>query len=205
MDRDALIALLPRLRRYAWLLTGNDAAADDLVQETLVRGWSKRTTFRPGGDLRVWLLAIMHNLFVSQWRASREEREASAARDERADDHQPADRSFDGDAASAHGIERWIDLQRGLARLSPEHRQILLLVCVEDLSYAEVGLLLGVPIGTVMSRLSRARSQLRQWCGDVPPSRPALRVVGQRSDDQQSNGRQSGGRRSGGRRTGDSG
>ena len=61
-------------------MTGNDAAADDLVQETLVRGWSKRTTFRPDGDLRVWLLEIMHNLFVSQWRASREEREAAAAR-----------------------------------------------------------------------------------------------------------------------------
>ncbi|MFT3799858.1 MAG: sigma-70 family RNA polymerase sigma factor [Burkholderiaceae bacterium] len=179
-----MIALLPRLRRYAWLLTGNDAAADDLVQETLVRGWSKRTAFRPDGDLRVWLLAIMHNLFVSQWRASREEREASAARDGRADDHRSADPSFGGDAASAaQGIERWIDLQRGLARLSPEHRQILLLVCVEDMSYAEVGLLLGVPIGTVMSRLSRARAQLRQWCGDVPPSRPALRVVGRRSGD----------------------
>ena len=181
MDRDALIALLPRLRRYAWLLTGNQAAADDLVQETLIRGWSRRATFRPDGDLRVWLLAIMHNLFVSQWRASREERQASVAGEEGTDDRPPADASLHGATTSAQGIERWIDLQRGLARLSPEHRQILLLVCIEEMSYAEAGLLLGLPIGTVMSRLSRARAQLREWCGDAPPSRPALRVVGRQS------------------------
>lgn len=180
MTRDDLIDLFPRLRRYARLLTGNEAGADDLVQETLVRGWEKRAQFQAGSDLRAWLFSIMHNLNVGRWRAAgRDPVHAAMALDDLGDAG-PAGpalgprQGLGQGAASPAGVDEMIDLQRGLRQLPDDQRAVLLLVCVEQCSYAEVAGMLGVPIGTVMSRLSRARSALRDWLDD---GRPALRLV----------------------------
>ena len=152
----ALVALLPRLRRYARVLAHDPEAADDLVQDTLERAWTRQRQWRAGSDLRAWLFSIMHNRHVDLLRGrAREPRLADPppeAAPERAapEAEGPAGNPFDA-----------IDLQRAFERLAQEHRQVLLLVAVEQLSYAETAKALGVPLGTVMSRLSRAREQLR--------------------------------------------
>jgi RNA polymerase sigma factor (sigma-70 family) len=165
---------IPRLRRYARLLTGDAARADDLVQDTLERACRKWSLWRPGPDgqgLRGWLLSIMHNLFLNQIRDQVHDREAV----ELDDSNQPSYDPF------LHTPER-LDLERALAQLPALHREVVLLVCVEELSYAEVAQVLGVPAGTVMSRLSRGRETLRAWMVG-PPTRampaqsPRLTIV----------------------------
>lgn len=147
----ALVAHIPSLRRYARALTGDAWTADDLVQDTLERACDKWRLWTAGTDLRAWLFTLMHNLFANQARRAPPHR-AAVDIDELAD-HLPA-----ADAPP----DRQIDLQRCLIQLPEEQRTVLLLVALEDLSYEEVARILGVPAGTVMSRLSRARSRLRQ-------------------------------------------
>jgi len=143
-----LLAEIPRLRRYARALTGDAARADDLVQDTLERALGKWTLWRPG-DLGAWLRSLMHNLFINQLRS----RPSMAELDEAGE--LPV-------RARQHDILELRDLDRALQRLAPEQREVLLLVGLEELSYAETAQITGVPIGTVMSRLSRARERLRQ-------------------------------------------
>lgn len=147
---DSFADHLPRLRRYARALTGDRHAADDLVQDTLERGWAKLSLWRRGSRLDSWLLAIMHNVFVNQVRSRPP---AAASLDDLV--VEPATRAVQGDELEVR------DLQAALARLPPEQREVLLLVTLEEYSYAETARLLGVPIGTVMSRLARAREKLR--------------------------------------------
>lgn len=156
MATDEIAALLephiPALRRYAWALLRDDDAADDLVQDTLERAVSRWHLRRRNGDLRAWLFTIEHNLFVScirKWsrrgvRVGLDEAAVTAAREP--------------DQDSRMGLR---DVLAGLDRLPDEQREVLLLVGVEDLSYEEAARVLGVPIGTVMSRLSRGRERLR--------------------------------------------
>jgi len=158
MDRDQVVALIPRLRRYARALVADAGAADDLVQDTLERALGKFHLWRPGTDLRAWLFTIMHNVFVNQIRRRRD----SAAFDEEAM-ALPVRPSHDGALAAR-------DLQRALERLPSEQREVLLLVALEEISYQEVASALGVPIGTVMSRLSRAREKLRSAMEGATPS-----------------------------------
>ncbi len=149
---DALIALLPRLRRYARVLTGERFAADDLVQDTLERAWARHRQWQRGSDLRAWLFSIMHNRRVDVARGER-----FVATEVEID----ADTRAAATDALADGPIDALDLQRAFTRLSIEHREVLILVAVEQLSYAEAAAALTVPIGTVMSRLSRARACLR--------------------------------------------
>ncbi len=148
-DAESLVALIPRLRRYARALVGDRAAADDLVQDTLERAWTKLHLFRRGTDLRAWLFTVMHNVHVNQVRAARPT--------DALDDEMPelAQRASQGDALLVR------DLERALAALPVAQREVLLLVALEDLSYEETARVLGIPIGTVMSRLARAREKLR--------------------------------------------
>ncbi|KPK09465.1 MAG: RNA polymerase subunit sigma-24 [Betaproteobacteria bacterium SG8_39] len=164
MDRDQVVALIPRLRRYARALVGDPGAADDLVQDTLERALGKFHLWKPGTDLRAWLFAIMHNVHVNQVRRRRE----VAALDQEAEEL-PVRAAQEGALAAR-------DLQRGLERLPVEQRQVLLLVVLEDMSYQEVAAALEVPIGTVMSRLSRARDKLRVAMEGSSPS-TRLQVV----------------------------
>ena len=143
-----LVELIPRLRRYARALVGDRATADDLVQDTLERAWAKLHLYRRGTDLRAWLFTVMHNVHVNRVRASRVT--------DTLEDEMPelAQRAPQGDALLVR------DLDRAIARLPAEQRAVLLLVTLEEMSYEEVARTLGIPIGTVMSRLFRARRVL---------------------------------------------
>lgn len=154
MDRQPLIEHIPALRRYARALTGDAWAADDLVQDTLERACTKWRLWLAGSDLRAWLFTLMHNLYVSQLRHAG--RQGELAR--------PVDVAELGadPAAPTAPVDTAIDLQRSLLRLPEEQRIVLLLVTLEDLSYAEVARIVDVPVGTVMSRLSRARARLQE-------------------------------------------
>jgi RNA polymerase sigma-70 factor (ECF subfamily) len=165
MDSRAILAELPRLRRYARALVGERAAADDLVQDTLERAWSRVAQWRPGSDLRSWLFAIMHNLRVDQLR--RPAVNIASFEDEVLE--------LPTRATQTDGIELE-ELAVALSRLPEEQRAVLLLVALEDMSYEEVATCLGLPLGTVMSRLSRGRERLRQILAGQPATTP-LRVV----------------------------
>ncbi|TXF10640.1 RNA polymerase sigma factor [Pelomicrobium methylotrophicum] len=157
---------MPRLRRYARALLGDRAEADDLVQDTLERAWRKAALWRPGSDLRAWLFAIMHNVFVNQTRTRRTNMEEPL--DEVVLEHPAA-----SDAAAGAQL---LDLASALAKLPAEQREVVLLVGLEEFTYEEAARALGIPIGTVMSRLARGRERLRQLMSGGT-SAPSLRVV----------------------------
>jgi RNA polymerase sigma-70 factor, ECF subfamily len=163
VDYNLIIPFIPNLRRYARALVGDRDGADDLVQDTLERAVRKFHLWRPG-DLRAWLFSIMHNVFVNQLKSRKiapsvEIDEATLAA------HVPTVTSVDV-----------IDLQRALLSLAPEQREVVLLVALEDMTYADVSRALGIPIGTVMSRLSRGREKLRRLMSGEA-TRSGLRVV----------------------------
>ena len=165
LPQPELVAAIPRLRRYARVLTGDTTRADDLVQETLARAWEKRRLWQAGTDLRAWLFTIMHNVFVNQ--------RASAKRE-------AANVSLDADTES--GRAAWqvpvppqqmvrvelAEVLQQVGRLPVEQRETLLLAAVEELKYEEIAATLAVPVGTVMSRLSRAREKLRRMADERP-------------------------------------
>ena len=150
-DEADIVACIPSLRRYARGLTADRDRADDLVQDTMERAWSRFTLWQRRGEVRAWTFGIMHNLFIDQVRARRSKPEQSAI--EVFPD--APERATQSDRLEVQ------DLERVLQRLAPEQREVLLLVGVEEMSYAEVARVVGVPLGTVMSRLSRARERLR--------------------------------------------
>jgi RNA polymerase sigma-70 factor (ECF subfamily) len=158
--RQEVEANIPALRRYARALTRDAEAADDLVQDALVRALRSERLFH-GGDVRSWLYTIITNLNRNRLR--------SLAR-------RPALMPIeDADAPAAAGPEAGgRDIERALATLAEEQRSALLLVVLEGLSYREVAAVQGVPIGTVMSRLARARAQIRAY---LDGARPALRRI----------------------------
>jgi RNA polymerase sigma factor (sigma-70 family) len=144
---------IPALRRYARALVRNTAMADDLVQDCLERAvshWHQRRE----GDPRPWLFAILHNLAVSQFRRQ-------ATRGPHIPIEATSEHDFRQDAVQENKL-MYQDVLDKLARLPEDQRSVLLLVAVEDLSYAEAAKVLNIPIGTVMSRLSRARERLQQ-------------------------------------------
>jgi RNA polymerase sigma-70 factor (ECF subfamily) len=142
--------IIPRLRRYARALTGERSLADDLVQDTLERAWTKLHLWRGGSDLRAWLFTIMHNVHVNQVRS----RGAATL---------PLDEEM-ADAPvrpSQTDMLEVRDIDAALKRLPVEQREVLLLVALEHMSYQQTATTLEIPIGTVMSRLARARDRLR--------------------------------------------
>lgn len=152
MSRQPIVDHIPALRRYARALTGDAWAADDLVQDTLERACSKWRLWVAGSDMRAWLFTVMHNLFVNQVRRSARQAHSSTVDIE--------DVAHELAAPDAH-LGQAMDLQRCLLLLPADQRTVLLLVSMEDMSYAEVAKITGIPIGTVMSRLSRGRSRLQ--------------------------------------------
>lgn len=172
MTEPDFAAVVPRLRRYARALVGDAHHADDLVQDALARGWEKRHLWVPDTDLRAWLFTIMHNVHVNQVSAR--------ARQGRTE-------SLDADPEAAHPARdipvrpqqsdrlEVADVWRQIERLPVEQREVLVLVAIEEMRYEQVASVLQIPIGTVMSRLSRARERLRRFLAD--PAAPALRAV----------------------------
>jgi RNA polymerase sigma-70 factor (ECF subfamily) len=158
-----LVAALPRLRRYARVLTGDVHRADDLVQDTLARAWEKRRLWRAGSDLRAWLFTIMHNVHINQFSMrQREYTQASLDADGGAVGWDISVRATQSDRVELAEVL----LQIG--RLPTEQREVLMLAAVEELRYEEIGAVLNVPVGTVMSRLSRAREKLRRMNAETP-------------------------------------
>lgn len=144
--RPSVEAMIPALRRYARALTRDADIADDLVQDTLVRALRAERLFH-GGDIRSWLYTILTNL-------NRNRRRSLARR--------PLHAPLSEEEAGANGTEaEGRDIERALAGLVEEQRSALLLVMLEGLSYREVAEIQGVPIGTVMSRLARARAHIK--------------------------------------------
>ena len=163
-----LVGHIPDLRRYARALTGDTWAADDLVQDTLERACARWQLWTAGSDLRAWLFTLMHNLFIDGARRALRQQGPRVDVDDAAREL----------VAPAGGTDQALDLQRCLLRLPEEQREVLLLVALQDVSYEDAARITGVPVGTVMSRLSRARSRLRELMeGRQPPAsgQPALR------------------------------
>lgn len=160
-----MLACIPSLRRYARALIGERTTADDLVQDTLGRAWTHIASWRSDGNMRAWLFSIMHNVHVDQLRKSR------LAVEEVPDD------AFDVPtrATQADGLGLR-DIDAALARLPEAQRQVLLLIALEALSYQEVARVLRIPLGTVMSRLSRGRERLRALMDDGTQPRPLKAV-----------------------------
>jgi RNA polymerase sigma-70 factor (ECF subfamily) len=170
--REAVVALIPALRAFAWSLSHNSADADDLVQETLIKAWSHRDRFEPGTNLRAWLFTILRNTYYTAVVRRRRE-----VRDE------------DGKYAatlSAGPTQDWSlamrALQAALARLPDEHREALILVGAAGLTYEEAADICGCALGTIKSRVNRARARLLKimdadeaadaFAGDVPIAAP---------------------------------
>ena len=168
---------VPGLRRYAFALTRDHTAADDLVQDTLERALSRWVLRAGDAELRAWLFTILYNLFIDGQRARR-----------RRPIHDALDGETNGASFSATQEAGLIgrDMLMQFGGLSLEHQAVLLLIGVEGLAYTSAARVLGVPVGTVMSRLSRAREQFRRLLdgdrtatqsGALPGLRPGLRSV----------------------------
>jgi RNA polymerase sigma-70 factor, ECF subfamily len=182
---DDVIGQLGPLRRYARALTRDDTQADDLVHDALVRAYERRSTFRLGGNLRAWLFSILHNTFVD----GRRRHVAEAARN--AEMTRAVDNVVIPPQESSVRLDQ---IRKAFETLPEDQRAVLHLVAIEGLSYQEAAETLGIPIGTLMSRLGRARAALRAFeDGRLParpslpapapsPVRPNLRVVGGKHD-----------------------
>jgi RNA polymerase sigma-70 factor (ECF subfamily) len=171
-----VIGLLGPLRRYARSLTRDDHQAEDLVQETLVRAYERSGAFRVGGNLRGWLLSILHNTFIDECRRRKAETRRMERLSEIAVSAAPADQE------SHLHLQQ---IQQAFLCLPEEQRAALHLVAIEGLPYQEAASALGIPLGTLMSRLGRARAALRaldagqgQLRIAAGKPRPVLRVVG---------------------------
>jgi RNA polymerase sigma-70 factor (ECF subfamily) len=144
---------IPRLRRYARYLRRESDSADDLVQECLVRAISKIDTWQPGTNLRAWLFVILRNCHINEIR-----------REQRMDplDDAAADEPTLITPGNQEASVALSEVRRAYLGLSEQHREVLLLVAIEGLQYEEAAVILEVPLGTVRSRLSRARLALRE-------------------------------------------
>lgn len=163
-----VIGQLASLKRYARSLVRNSADAEDLVQDALVKAYEKRSTFRTGANLRHWLFTILHNTHIDKARSNRSRIRRDEASVSDADHVYPAAQE---DAVQLKQV------RDAFMRLPEEQREALHLVAVEDLSYQQAADTLGIPLGTLMSRVSRARASLRSF-EDNPGRTAHLRLVG---------------------------
>lgn len=163
---DQIEQAIPALRRYARALTRNADLADDLVQDCLERAIARRGLFRPTGPVRAWLFTILLNLFRNWARSERRRGETVALDVSGAELSSPA--SQPGHIALA-------EMARAIETLPLDQKEALLLIVLEGMSYAEAATILGIPQGTLMSRLGRARATLRTMTSAMPE--PFLRAV----------------------------
>lgn len=153
-----LIALLPNLRRFALMLTRSGPAADDLVQMTCEKALANHSSYVDGTRLDAWLMRIMRNAWIDQLRKMKS---AGMIVDSEALIDLPGD---DGRRQTESALMLRAT-RAAIAKLPDEHREVLVLVCIEELSYQETSDVLGIPVGTVMSRLARARKKLASAVG----------------------------------------
>ncbi|MFO1103077.1 MAG: sigma-70 family RNA polymerase sigma factor [Methylocystis sp.] len=157
---DQIVAQMPYLRAFAISLCGSHSLADDLVQDALVKAWSHADSFQPNTNLRAWLVTILRNTYFSSYRKRSREVQDS-------DNVLAQQIPVKGGQESALTIA---DVQTALDKLAPEHKEILLMIGIAELSYEEAAEICGVAIGTVKSRLNRARAKLAEHLGLLTPS-----------------------------------
>jgi RNA polymerase sigma-70 factor (ECF subfamily) len=150
--REAMLAALPGLRAYAISFTGNRDAADDLVQDAVLRAWANLDKFDPGSSMSAWLFTILRNAFYSQYRKTRRE----------VDDPDGLHAGRLGTPPNQSHTCEFQELLEALAKLSPVLREALILVGAQGMTYEEAAHVTGVPSGTLKSRVSRARARLAQ-------------------------------------------
>ena len=158
---------IPALRRYAYSLLYKQDEADDLVQDCLERAIKKQSLWQQGSSLRAWLFTMQHNLYINQLKNISRQPLMTAETEQ-----------------LTHGLEPYKsdvlirDIDFCMRQLPDNQRQILLLVTIEGFSYKEVGRIVDIPLGTVMSRLSRARKTLQALMnGETAPTQPVLRSI----------------------------
>src|SRR5271166_85447 len=161
--KDDLVAEIPGLRAFAVSLCGSVTMADDLVQEALLRAWSNSEKFQLGTSLRAWLFTILRNIYYSQYRKRAREVQDS-------DGVYSRGIAVEGDQESHLDL---VDFRKALAKLPAEQREVLTMVGASGLSYEEAAAICGVEIGTIKSRLSRARAKLTELMGLDDDRRPA--------------------------------
>ncbi|MNI58937.1 ECF RNA polymerase sigma factor SigR [compost metagenome] len=166
---DLVEPLIPAMRRYARALLRDRESADDLVQDCLERAITRWPQRRPDGSARAWMLTMLHNLAINRIRSLRRRGDAVPLED--------VNPSVLGRVGDQEAAMRGRDLLAALDHLPDDQRQIILLVSLEGVSYAEAAAITGVPVGTVMSRLSRARERLRHLLAEPERARPNLRIV----------------------------
>lgn len=148
--REGLLAAIPSLRAFAFSLIGRSDRADDLVQETLTKAWAHHKSFQPGTNLRAWLYTILRNEFYSQMRKKgREVEDVDGAYSRNVGVH-----------PDQHGHLDMSDMRSALGQLPSDQREALLLVAAEGFSYEEAAEICGVAMGTIKSRVNRARNRL---------------------------------------------
>lgn len=171
--RNQIVALLPRLRRFACALTGDTDRGDDLVQETCVRALSKLDQWQRGTRLDSWLYRIAQNLWLDQIRAGK-------VRGERVDIDSLQDFVGDDGRKVTEGRLTLSAVALAIDRLPPEQKVLIALVCFDELSYKEAADVLEIPIGTVMSRLARARSVLYERTHELDKSKAPIQLCQRR-------------------------
>lgn len=172
-SRFDVLSQLTSLRRYARSLARDSADAEDLVHDALVRAYERRATFRQGGNLRAWLLSILHNTFIDGTRS----RKSEAARIKQAG--HLVDTATE--APQEHSV-RLAQVREAFLGLPEEQRAALHMVAIEGLSYHVAADVLGIPLGTLMSRIGRARATLRAMEESAPSRASHLRIVGGHRD-----------------------
>ena len=155
---DMMVAEMRYLRAFALSLSGSAVVADDLVQETLVKAWTHADSFIPGTNFRAWLVTILRNTYFNQYR--------KLAREVQDSENTHADQIAVGGGQEA--CVTMHDVQRALNKLPAEHREILLMIGVTELSYEEAAEICNIAVGTVKSRLNRARAKLAELLGLTP-------------------------------------
>ena len=154
---DMMVAEMPYLRAFALSLSGSTTVADDLVQETLVKAWTHTESFALGTNFRAWLVTILRNTYFNQYR--------KLAREVQDSDNTHAEQILvSGEQESRLTMQ---DVQRALNKLPEDHREILLMIGVTELSYEEAAQVCNIAVGTVKSRLNRARAKLAEHLGMV--------------------------------------
>jgi len=169
--RDGLLAEIPSLRAFAMSLCGKSDRADDLVQEALVKAWAAQASFTPGTNLRAWLFTILRNVYFGELRKRKREVED-------VDGVHAAGLSVSGEQDARVDFT---DFQKALAQLSADQREVLTLIGASGFSYEEAAEICGVAVGTIKSRLNRARVKLSEilsieTLSDIGPE-PASRAV----------------------------
>jgi RNA polymerase sigma-70 factor, ECF subfamily len=153
--RDEMLAALPSLRAFAISLTNDPVRADDLIQDTILRAWANSHRFEPGTNLHAWLFTILRNLFHSEWRRRKREVE-------------DVDGGYAATLTTLPDQEDHLDVEDfrvALAKLRVEQREALLLVAAQGMSYEDAAGICGVAVGTIKSRVNRARHRLAELLG----------------------------------------